>query len=54
MVKPSKITFWVVEPSKKIFIRVILGFYWDNGKDNGNYYNGVIGVLAYIGVIFLI
>ena len=19
----------------------ILGFYWDNGKENGNYYNGL-------------
>ena len=24
------------------FIRVILGSYWDNAKENGNYYNGVI------------
>ena len=22
------------------FIGVILGLYWDNGKENGNYYNG--------------
>ena len=21
-------------------IRYILGLYWDNGKENGNYYNG--------------
>ena len=20
---------------------VVLGFYWDNGKENGNYYNGL-------------
>ena len=27
-------------------IGYILGFYWDNGKENGNYYNRVyIGVL---------
>ena len=24
------------------YIGVILGLYWDNGKENGNYYNGVI------------
>ena len=36
--------FLVVEPSKMIFLRIILGLYWDNGKENGNYYNGVIGV----------
>ena len=23
-------------------IGYILGFYWDNGKSNGNYYNGAI------------
>ena len=23
-------------------IRAILGLYWDNGKENGNYYNEVI------------
>ena len=22
-----------------IYIRVILGLYWDNGKENGNYYD---------------
>ena len=27
--------------------RVILGFYWDNGKENGNYYNGVIWDLGF-------
>ena len=34
----------MVEPSKIINIRDILGCYWENGKENGNYYNGVIGV----------
>ena len=31
--------------------RVILGLYWDNGKENGNYYHGVIQGLywGYIG-----
>ena len=24
--------------------------YWDNGKENGNYYN-IIGYIVYIGVI---
>ena len=24
-------------------VRVILGLYWDNGKENGNYDNGYIG-----------
>ena len=23
------------------YIRVILGLYWDNGKENGNYYTGL-------------
>ena len=31
-------------------IRVILGLYWgymgDNGKENGNYYNGLFGWLS--------
>ena len=22
------------------YLGLILGFYWDNGKENGNYYNG--------------
>ena len=26
-----------------IIIRVILGLYWDTGKENGNYYNGLLG-----------
>ena len=24
--------------------KVILGLYWDNGKENGNYYNGLFRV----------
>ena len=24
------------------YIGIILGLYWDNGKENGNYHNGVI------------
>ena len=37
--------------------RVILGLYWENGKENGNYYNGLyIGVMlglywGYIGIM---
>ena len=27
-------------------LRIILGLYGDNGKENGNYYNGVIRVLG--------
>ena len=30
-------------------IRYILGLYWDNGKENGKYYNGIYKV--YFGVI---
>ena len=31
------------------YIRYILGLYWDNGKENGKYYNGMYKV--YFGVI---
>ena len=30
---------------------VILGFYGDNGKENGNYYNGFIGFRVIRGTI---
>ena len=30
------------------FYRVILGLYWENGKENGNYYNGLYR--GYIGL----
>ena len=34
-------------------IGYILGLYWDNGKENGNYYNGLYrDYRGYIGVIF--
>ena len=38
------------------YIGVILGLYWDNGKENGNYYNGLyrgyIGLYwGYIGIM---
>ena len=36
--------FLVVEASNIIFLRVISGLYWDNGKENGKCYNGVIRV----------
>ena len=30
----------------------ILGYYWDNGKENGNYYNGLYrDYRVYVGVI---
>ena len=33
-------------------IGTILGLYWDNGKENGNYYNGLYrDYRDYIGVI---
>ena len=33
-------------------IGYILGLYWDNGKENGNYYNGLYrDYRGYIGVI---
>ena len=37
----------IVLPSKVYTIRLWagglqLGYYWDDGKENGNYYNGVI------------
>ena len=28
-------------------IRVILGLHWDNGNENGNYYNGLIGFMGF-------
>ena len=24
------------------YVGIILGLYWDNGKESGNYYNGVV------------
>ena len=40
----------------KMMVRVILGLYWgsmgDNGKENGNYYNGFYGWLSKIMVPF--
>ena len=35
------------------YIGVILGLYWDNGKENGNYYNGLYwGYIGfYIGIM---
>ena len=36
----------------RVYIGVILGLYWDNGKENGNYYNGLYrDYKVYIGVI---
>ena len=29
-----------METTKMGYIEYILGLYWDNGKENGNYYNG--------------
>ena len=39
----------MVWPEGKRNIRVILGLYWDNGKENGNYqglYRGYIGTIG--------
>ena len=35
------------------YIRIILGLYWDNGKENGNYYNGLYWdyIGFYIGIM---
>ena len=34
-------------------IGYILGYYWDNGRENGKYYNGLYrDYRVYIGVIF--
>ena len=37
------------EATKIGYSRVILGSYWDNGKQHGYYYNGIYQ--GYIGVI---
>ena len=29
----------------RVYVRVILGLFWDNGKENGNYYK----IIGYIG-----
>ena len=34
----------------RVYTRVILGLYWDNGKENGNYHNRV-DIRAIIGHI---
>ena len=35
------------------YIRYILGLCWDDGKENGNYYNGIYKVYfgGYIGIM---
>ena len=36
-----------------MYIMVLLGLYWDNGKENRNYYNGLYrDYRVYIGAIF--
>ena len=38
-----------METTEMGYMGYMLGLYWDNGKENRNYYNGLYGV--YVGVI---
>ena len=35
----------------RVYIGIILGLYWDNGKEDGNYYNGLYRMSSALGLV---